>query len=268
MDTSTLPGIGIKPLLSFKRHYRISIMVWVVVVLLGLPLVWIKGQSYYVAESIFQVSPTYMKNLESDNELQLQSNSQYREYVNHLSNTVTRYDVLQRALSELEARGIDTRPPALNERKYIELLQRTVYVRAIPDTYMVRIGIEGPDREKGHLDDLINAITHSFLETTKTEQIYGSAERLANLQESAQKLQAEIATMESERTQLSEKLGLTTFGENVLNPYDSLLAQTREKLTAAEIERWRLRSWMSRASGVSKLRSLIQSVGCSMRDQK
>jgi len=239
MDTSTLPGIGFKPLLSLKRHYRISILVWVVVVLLGLPLVWIKGQSYFVAESVFQVSPTYMKNLETDNELQIQSNSQYREYVNHLSNTVTRYDVLQRAISELEARGIDTRPPALNDRKYIEFLQRTVYVRAIPDTYMVRIGTEGRERDKDHLDKLINAITDSFLETTKTEQIYGSAERLATLRESAQKLRAEIAAMESERTQLSEKLGLTTFGENVQNPYDALLAKTREKLTEAEIERWR-----------------------------
>ncbi len=206
MDINSLPGIGIKPLLSLKRHYRISIVAGVVVVLLGLPVVWIKGQSYYVAEAIFQVSPTYMKNLETDSELVLQSNSQYREYVNHLSNTVTRYDVLQRALNALKARGIDTRPPALTERKYIERLQKTVYVRAIMDTYMVRIGVEG--RDKAHLDDLINAITASFLETTKAEQIYGSSERLNILQDNAAKLRAEIAAMETERILLGEKLGL------------------------------------------------------------
>ncbi len=87
-----------------------------------------------------------MKNLEADKELELQSNSQYREYVNHLSNTVTRYDVLERALADLKAEGIDTRPQALTERKYIEQLQRTIYVRAIPDTYMVRIGTEDDDK--------------------------------------------------------------------------------------------------------------------------
>ena len=120
-----------QPLLSLKRHYRISIVAGVVVVLLGLPVVWIKGQSSYMAEAIFQVSPTYMKNLESDKELELQSNSQYREYVNHLSKTVTRYDVLQRALNALKAEGVDTRPPALTERKYIEQLQQTVYVLSL-----------------------------------------------------------------------------------------------------------------------------------------
>lgn len=236
MDINSLPGIGIKPLLSLKRHYRISIVAGVVVILLGMPVVWIKGQSYYVAEAIFQVSPTYMKNLETDSELVLQSNSQYREYVNHLSNTVTRYDVLQRALNALKARGIDTRPPALTERKYIERLQKTVYVRAIMDTYMVRIGVEG--RDKAHLDDLINAITASFLETTKAEQIYGSSERLNILQDNAAKLRAEIAAMETERILLGEKLGLTTFSENAQNPYDALLTQTRERHAVAEIERW------------------------------
>ncbi|MDG4560518.1 MAG: hypothetical protein P9E88_04415 [Candidatus Competibacter sp.] len=237
MDINSLPGIGIKPLLSLKRHYRTSIVAGVVVVLLGLPVVWIKGQSSYVAEAIFQVSPTYMKNLESDKELELQSNSQYREYVNHLSNTVTRYDVLQRALNALKAEGIDTRPPALTERKYIEQLQKTVYVRAIPDTYMVRIGTEG--RDKVHLDELVNAITTSFLETTKAEQIYGSSERLNTLRETAQQLRKDVAAMEAERMHLSEKLGLTSFGDNAQNPYDALLAQTRERHAVAEIDRWR-----------------------------
>jgi hypothetical protein len=50
--------------------------------------------------------------------------------------------VLERALAELRSRGIDPRPQALTERRYIEQLQRTIYVRAIPDTHMVRIGFE------------------------------------------------------------------------------------------------------------------------------
>jgi hypothetical protein len=48
-------------------------------------------------EAVFQVAPSYMKNMEADKELELQSNSQYREFVNHLSTTVTRQDVLARA---------------------------------------------------------------------------------------------------------------------------------------------------------------------------
>ena len=235
MDTSQLPGRGIKPILSLRKHYRISALIWLIVVLAGLPVAWIRGQSYYAAESVFQVAPNYMKTLSTDKEVELQSNSQYREFVNHLSTTVKRYDVLQRALKKLRDAKIDVQPKALSERKYIEQLQKQIMVRAVPDTYMVRIGLEGAKKET--LSEIVNAVTTSFLETTKGEQIFGSVERLEILQTNAEKLQNEIAELEAQRVQLSELLGLTTFGDNAINPYDSMLSQAREKFTTASIER-------------------------------
>jgi len=235
MDTSQLPGRGIKPLLSLRKHYRISLFIFVLVVLIGLPVSWIKGQSVYSAESVFQVSPNYMKTLASDKEVEFQSNSQYREFVNHLSNTVRRYDVIQRALKKLRDAKKEVQPAGMTERKYIEQLQKLVTVRAIPDTYMVRIGFEGQEKET--LDDIVNAITQSFLETTKSEQIFGSVERLEALQANAVRLQQEITQLEAQRVGLSELLGLTTFGENVVNPYDTMLAQAREQYTSAARDR-------------------------------
>ncbi|MFZ2736734.1 MAG: hypothetical protein WBI20_04505 [Burkholderiaceae bacterium] len=235
MDTNNLPSIGIKPWLSIGKHYRLSLVLWVLVVVLGLPMVWFMGRSTYIAEAVFQVSPNFMKNLEGDKELEFQSNSQYREFVNHLSNTVTRYDVLQRALIDLKSRGIDTRPAALTERKYIERLQKTIYVRAIPDTYMVRIGKE--DHLNKELADLINAITESFLKTTKTEMIYGSSERYQLLQENVTRLRAEVVAMGVERDKLASKLSLTTYYETIVNPFDQMMSQARDKITTASIER-------------------------------
>lgn len=235
METQSLPGIGIKPLLSLQRHWRVGIVVGILVFLLGIPVVFIKGKSLYRAEGIFQVSPTYMKNLEADKELELQSNSQYREYVNHLSQTVIRYDVLERALKALAAEGIDPKPPALSQRRYIEMLQRTIYVRPVPDTYMVRVGTEG--NEKRFLHSLINAVLASFYATSKAEQIYGSAERLKVLTDTREQLGAEIAALEAERIELADALGLTTFAENVQNPFDRVLAQAREKATDATLMR-------------------------------
>lgn len=235
MDTTNLPGIGIKPLLSLKRHYRAGLVVAALVILAGIPVAWIKGQSYYIAEAVFQVAPNYMKVMETDKELELQSNSQYREYVNHLSNTVTRYDVLQRAVDTLKAKGIDMKPPALTDRKFIEQLQKTIYVRAIPDTYMVRIGTEG--RDKDYLDDLINAVIESFLKTTQTELIYGSADRLRVIEDTSTRLRDDIDRMEGERVALSEKLGLTTFADSTQNPYDAMLKDARDKLANARLDR-------------------------------
>ncbi len=235
MDTSQLPGRGINPLRSLRTHYRISIMIWLLIVLAGLPVVWIKGQSYYGVESVFQVSPNYMRTLTTDKEVELQSNQQYREFVNHLSTTVKRYDVLQRALKRLQEAKIEVQPKALSERKYIEQLQKTVTVKPVADTYMVRIGLEGPKKEL--LSEVVNAITTSFLETTKSEQIFGSVERVDALEGNDKRLQEEIVQLEGQRVQLSEQLGLTTFGETTVNPYDSMLVQAREKYTGASIER-------------------------------
>ncbi len=235
MDTSQLPGRGIKPLLSLRQHLRLSATIWLLVLLAGLPVAWIKGQSYYAAESVFQVAPNYMKTLSTDKEVEFQSNSQYREFVNHLSTTVRRYDVIQRALQKLREGGTEVQPKALSERKFIEQLQKLVAVRAVPDTYMVRIAMESPTPET--LSDLVNAITQSFLETTKGEQIFGSVERLQMLEANAAKLREEITQLEAQRVHFSELLGLTTFGENTINPYDSTLAQAREKSTVAAIER-------------------------------
>ena len=235
MDTSTLPGRGIKPLLSLRKHYRISIVIWLLVVLAGLPVAWIKGQSYFYTESVFQVSPNYMKTLTSDKEVEFQSNSQYREYVNHLSNTVRRYDVIERALKKLRDTQIDIQPKGLTERKLIEQLQKLLLVRAIPDTYMVRIGLAGAEKEK--LDDIVNAVMQAFLETTKNEQIFGSVERMQTLQTTSDELSLEISQLQSQRLQLAEPLGLTTFGDNATNPFDGMLTQAREKHTFAAIER-------------------------------
>jgi succinoglycan biosynthesis transport protein ExoP len=235
IDTAALPKIGVKPLLSWRRHRRAGLVAALLVILIGTPIAWIKGRSHWVAESVFQVAPSYMKNLETDKELELQSNSQYREFVNHLSSSVTRNDILERALADLKARGIDTRPGALTERKYIEQLKRTIYVRAIPDTYMVRIGLE--DADKVHIADVINAVTDAFVATTHAEQIYGSSERLAALEKNIGEIRGEIQQLQDERVVLASRLTLTTFGESTQNPYDGMLAQAREKLTAATIER-------------------------------
>lgn len=235
MNTNAPPSARIAPIQSFLRHWRISAAVAFLVILAGIPFAWIKGQSTYNAESVFMVAPAYMKNLETDKEIELQSNSQYLQFVFHLSKTVTRYDVLKKALLELKSKGIDLKPPAMTERKFIESLQKTTYVRSIPETYMVRIGRD--DKDKEDLDALVNAITDAFIQTTREEQIYGSSDRAESLSERQKVLLAEMAELEEERAGLAEKLNLTTFTENTVNPYDGNLTLLKEKLTNATIER-------------------------------
>ncbi|MDH4390578.1 MAG: AAA family ATPase [Aquabacterium sp.] len=219
-------------MLSLQRHWRLGLVAALLLLLLGLPVVWIKGQSSYQAESVFQVYPAYQKNLSGDKELEFQSNSQYREFVNHLSRSVVRYDIVERTVKQLKGAGC---LPAETERKCIERLQRVIYVLPMPDTYMVRVGLK--TAEKGESDQVINQLMENFLETVRDEQIYGSRDRADVLKNQSVQLQKELADYDARRAELAGKLGLTTFTENITNPYDVLLARMREQAAQAQLER-------------------------------
>ena len=47
MEVNAQPGIGIKPLLSLQRHYRISLIAWLLVLVLGLPAAFWAIDTYY-----------------------------------------------------------------------------------------------------------------------------------------------------------------------------------------------------------------------------
>ncbi len=232
-----VPARSLRPVVAWQRHRRIGIVVALAMLLIGIPLALLLVKSSYNAEAVFQVSPSYQKTMSADKDLELQSNSQYREFVNHLSRSLLRYDVLERALTALSAKGINPMLPSENTRKCIERLQRTIYVIAIPDTYMVRAGMHS-DKKK-NLHDIINAVVDSFLETTRLEQIYGSGQRGHILSERATVVRQEIIAMELQRAELASFLSLTTFGEATTNPFDVILAQAREKLAQASLERSR-----------------------------
>lgn len=234
---------NLRPAVGWKRHKRVGIVVAMVLLLIGVPLVFLTVKSQYLAEAVFQVAPAYQKNMSADKDLELQSNSQYREFVNHLSRSILRYDVLENALEKLSAQRIDPKLPIENKRKWIERMQRTIYIFAIPDTYMVRVGIKSDKRD--HLHEIVNAVMDSFLETTRKEQIYGSDQRGQVLAQRTIVVEKEISDFESRRAELAATLGLTTFGENATNPFDVVLAQAREKLVLASIERARAQATLA-----------------------
>lgn len=235
MENTPQKARSLRPVISWKRYGHVGVIVSILVLLIGIPIIWVKGTSTYVAESIFQVAPSYQKNLSADKELELQSNSQYREFVNNLSRSVVRYDVLERALKDLASKGIRPMQAAENERMCIERLQRTITTYPVADTYMVKVSLQSS--EKKYLDTIVNAVMDSFLAITKDEQIFGSDSRVRVLAERATSVRTEIGQFDIERARLAGVIGLTTFGENTVNPFDIILAQAREKLTNATIER-------------------------------
>lgn len=233
-SSAELAGRGIKPLVSLRAHRRLAALAFAIVLLLALPLAWIKGAPHYQAASVVQVTARYMKNLKDDNELDFQSNSQYRQFVEHQAKSVVRYDVLRDALASLPASS-RWRTREKTERRAIERLQESLAVLPVPDTYLMRIQLE--DGRGAELAELVNAITLTYIARMQSEQVFGSNERVHKLDRRQAELLKAIAEKSERRTALARELGVASFQENDANPYDKLLADTRARLAEARAQR-------------------------------
>ena len=103
--TANLPGRGIKPLASLLAHPRLALAAFLIVLLAGIPVIFIKGQSMYATTATVQVAPRYMKNLRDDGELSFPSNTQYREFLEHQTRSVLRYDIVLAAMISIGLLG-------------------------------------------------------------------------------------------------------------------------------------------------------------------
>jgi Mrp family chromosome partitioning ATPase len=176
-----------------------------------------------------------MRNLVEDQELDFQSNTQYRQFVEHQRKSIGRYDVLRDALASLGERRHLWQRPEETERQAVERLRERLVVASVPDTYLLRLSLEG-NRPEG-LAEIVNAVCATFIQRMKSEQIYGADERTAHLRVREQELLTLIAAKGAERSGIAQQLSLTTFNESTPNPYDRLVADLRAKLTDARQRR-------------------------------
>ena len=230
-----LPGRGIKPLVSFRAHRKLALWAFIVVMLAGIPFAWTKGKPYYQTEASIQVAPRYMRNLKEDPELDFQSNQQYRQFVENQRNAVTRYDVLRDALDRMGPKRTLWQKPDETERHAIERLRDKLQVSAVGDTYLLRVALDGESRVG--LAEVVNAVVATFMERMKAEQIYGADERATHLREREKELLTLIAAKGAQRSEIAQKLSLTTFNEGTPNPYDRLVADLRFRVSEAHQRR-------------------------------
>jgi Mrp family chromosome partitioning ATPase len=234
-DSPSLPGRGLMPLTSLLAHRWLALAALLLVLVGGIPLAWKKGESHYIADASIQVAPRYMRNLREDQELDFQSNTQYRQFVEHQRKSIGRYDVLRDALASLGEQRSLWQLPTETERQAVERLRERLVVASVPDTYLLRVSLEGSTA--AGLAEVVNAVCATFIERMKTEQIYGSDERTKHLRVREEELLTLIAAKGAKRSEIAQQLSLTTFNEGTPNPYDRLVADLRAKLSDARQRR-------------------------------
>ena len=224
-DPASVKGLGIKPLASLLAHRGIALAVLLLVIAVGTPVALIKGAPRYVATATVQVAPRYMKNLKDDNELDFQSNSQYRQFVEHQARSVPRFDILAAAVAAVEAQGYAWARAGESQRRAIERLQERLVVTPVADTYLMQIGLEGGGREG--LAEIVNAVVGSYIARMKDEQVYGADERVKTLMARESELLQAIRDLQEKRTAIALEVGVSTFNEADGNPHDRLVTAAR-----------------------------------------
>ncbi len=229
---------------SLRSHWKLSAATAILIVLAGLPIAWIMGKPKFSTTAVIFVSPRFLANLESGREQELQSNNQYREYVQQNVRTINRFDILLDALKRTGGeRSFRVKPPETLERA-AERLQADLVVEAVPDTYQIAVTLQGDSKEG--LAELVNAITQVYLERVKTEEFFASDDRIKALAQDRLRLQQEIEQKQARRIEIAQELGVTGFSDGFSNPFDRQLTVTKEAL--AEARRARIQADAALAS--------------------
>lgn len=229
------PGRGLQPLVSLRDHRVLAVACLVIGVVVSLPIAWWKGSPRYLAEAAIHVAPRFARNLQSDQELQIDSDTQYRSFVQQQVATITRFDVIEAALVRLGPDRSLWQRDAESDQRAVERLAAALEVRAIPDTYLVTIGLEG-DRADG-LAKVVNAVADAYLARAREEVLPGREQRLETLRSHRIELEAALAAQVERATGIATELGVASFNPDLPNPFDKALAEANEALLRARRER-------------------------------
>jgi polysaccharide biosynthesis transport protein len=225
------PGIRIDVGASVKRHWILASLTFFLIAFIGLAVSYVKGAPKYSATAVVFISPRFIANLEDNKEFDLQSNTQYREYVQQNVRSINRFDIIESALKSLGDRKSLWVNPGEPLSRAVERLQGALKIEPVPDTYQITIALEGG--KKDGLAEIVNTVVNTFIEKIKAEELFGSDYRIRNLRTERDQLAKFIAAAQEERSTLAQKLGVSTFTDAFANPYDQLLVDSETALANA-----------------------------------
>ncbi len=223
---------------ALRRHWYKGLIVFCLVLAVGVPFAWKKGTSVYRAEGVIYVSPHNLRNLDSDEEQQIQSNNQFREYMDQQAHTINRYDIVLPIVQGTAAGAVYFRNKGESDRSATDRLRGALEIASVPDTYQMTVALEG--KKAQGLAEVVNAVMENYIQVARKEMFYDSDSRLKLLDEERSHLADQIAATSAQRDQIAERLGTTLFSGGVINNYEkaagdnmtALMDARRQRLTA------------------------------------
>jgi succinoglycan biosynthesis transport protein ExoP len=224
-------GVKINPVRSLRRHRSPALAVMFLIAAAGLPVAWMKGTAKYSATAVIYVSPRFVANLQDGKEQDIQSQSQYQQYLYQSARTINRFDIVLSALRKTNAfRNAWLRPGEKIEHG-AERLQGALDIKPVENTYQIAVTLE-TGKAVG-LADLLNNVVDTYLAAARNEEFFASDQRIKTLADDRSRLQQEVDQKKMRRLEIGQELGISSFSDNFVNPYDRLLVEAKEAGAAA-----------------------------------
>ena len=234
--SETVSTGAIMPLVSLKKHWKISAGVFVAMSILAVPMALKKGTLYYSVTAVVHVAPRVATILQESKEQEIPSYQQYLQFLTQQASTVGRYDIVSAALKKMGDKRFVWQLPDETDRRAAERLQAALVVKPIKDTYLFSVTLESDNKE--HLDEIVNTVIHEYFEEARKDlMLYASKERLAFLYDQRKKFQDIITEKKQRINDIAQTISLTTFVDTMTNPFDDLLADSQKALSVAQRER-------------------------------
>lgn len=223
-DGQTIPTGRFKPLVSLKSHKWLALFIFIVITLAGIPMAILKGKVTYTTMATLLVSPQFVPNLDAEKGMDLDRNN-YQLYIEQQQSMITRQDVLQEVLQRPEVRSLWLHADETESNSVARLANSLVvgYKRGSPF-----ISVALTDDHQEGLDFILNKLIEVYLKKSQEENLYGSGERIEVLQQRRDELLELIGQRQKLRGQIADELGVTTFKEDNLNPYDNILIESTQ----------------------------------------
>jgi succinoglycan biosynthesis transport protein ExoP len=213
---------------SLRTHRVAALLVTLLVLGLGLAVI-AKHKPNFVASSDIYVSPTPIKTLVEDRELE----RPYDSYIQETVHSISRYDILAEAIHRMPP-GVWSFPGE-PDRTAVLRLQQSLNISRVGTSYQVAISIDGPRPE--HLAEIVNTVTDVYLQKAKSEEFYGRDDRLASLKEEQKRIQSETDALLAEQNKITNSLGVASVNSKAGSLIDDQNAKIQSDLTTAHTQR-------------------------------
>ena len=221
---------------SLRLHTVTFLLVTLLVLGLGLAVIAAHKPDFVAASEIY-VSPTPIKTLVEDREL----DRPYDSFIQETIHAIERYDILAEAIRKMPPGTWQY--PGESMRSAVMRMQHSLGIARVGQSYQVEISIDGPRPE--HLADIVNTVTNVYLEKAKSEEFYGRDDRLASLKDEQNRVQNEIDSLLQEQNKITRTLGVASFSSKGSSHIDDENGRVLAQLTTAREQRIQFESQLA-----------------------